>query len=337
MPTIEYEDRGASSTFMTLIHMFEGAAKQTLKPENLNEGVFPEEIYQLILQYTDQDTWKVCLTVSRKFRRLCQQRIHLGEGFILRGAVFSETDISKLTPLEVGEEPKGGKFNAKLAAQLYKDRIRNYRVYKKISGTGDYVHQESPDKTQFVLHDTLANEVSSHLLVRPGSSGTGWQAICGEGPRLSSIVKFCFSGLYFNPRTLPQSPSRRPRSSGRPVSTRPCDTASDNNRSFVLKRYFEELNSDGNSPIHHVNQLWSHAITTIFQDTSGLILSHLHDVGLLTHARTFVATPTFDVYLYVEYTRPGSFVSTSEIWDRCEEEAQIKVSKEMRPKYPVHS
>ena len=66
----EEEDRSActSKAFIAMAHLFEAAAIQHLPPERNSKGVFLTEIYEMIFAYVDEEEWKACMRVSRKFR-----------------------------------------------------------------------------------------------------------------------------------------------------------------------------------------------------------------------------------------------------------------------------
>ncbi|MCJ1282553.1 hypothetical protein MMC26_001876 [Xylographa opegraphella] len=69
--------------FFAMMHLFEVAALRSMAPEKAQEGVFPTEIYEMILKYVDDITYQVCLGVSRKFRRCCHTALRVGEGTVV--------------------------------------------------------------------------------------------------------------------------------------------------------------------------------------------------------------------------------------------------------------
>ncbi|KAF2754007.1 hypothetical protein EJ05DRAFT_521293 [Pseudovirgaria hyperparasitica] len=87
--TISLEWRGlpvtASRAFAMLALVFEEAQLLTLKPRVGNSGVFPNEIYQLILSHVhDPKTHEACLRVSRAFRDLASRHLPLTDDVELR-------------------------------------------------------------------------------------------------------------------------------------------------------------------------------------------------------------------------------------------------------------
>ncbi|KAI1116492.1 hypothetical protein F5Y14DRAFT_406934 [Nemania sp. NC0429] len=60
-----------------LVNFFEVAA--TRRSTSKSEGVFPPELYDRILDFVDYDTWRVCNSVSTKFRYACLSRFRIDE------------------------------------------------------------------------------------------------------------------------------------------------------------------------------------------------------------------------------------------------------------------
>ncbi|KAI9653317.1 MAG: hypothetical protein M1821_007641 [Bathelium mastoideum] len=59
-----------------LVNFFDVAASRRA---TFKGGVFPQELYDRILDYVDYDTWKVCLLVSRELRSSCLLKYRLND------------------------------------------------------------------------------------------------------------------------------------------------------------------------------------------------------------------------------------------------------------------
>jgi len=79
------------ATFMALTHLLEASSRQQMPPSRPKEGIFPTELYRIILLYLgDVETQHACMQVSRSFRDLCQQNV-----MMMDNTVFQATDASK--------------------------------------------------------------------------------------------------------------------------------------------------------------------------------------------------------------------------------------------------
>jgi len=75
-------------SFCAIVHLFESSVTGKLRPEKEKEGVFPTELYEVILRYAvdiDTGTHRACSLVSRRFRRICLESISLSDDVLLRG------------------------------------------------------------------------------------------------------------------------------------------------------------------------------------------------------------------------------------------------------------
>ncbi|MCJ1438457.1 hypothetical protein MMC27_007847 [Xylographa pallens] len=75
----------AHKGFFAMMHLFEAAAVRSMAPEKANEGIFPSEVYEIILEYVDNVTSRACACVSRKFRRCCLIALRLVEDTVIHG------------------------------------------------------------------------------------------------------------------------------------------------------------------------------------------------------------------------------------------------------------
>lgn len=72
-----------SKGFNAMIHLFDAAVKQSLKPSPRNTASFPIEVCHMILEHVDDDTYRTCSQVSRIFCDYTQKNIRLG-GHVVR-------------------------------------------------------------------------------------------------------------------------------------------------------------------------------------------------------------------------------------------------------------
>ncbi|MCJ1394015.1 hypothetical protein MMC18_006892 [Xylographa bjoerkii] len=71
--------------FFAMMHLFEAATVRSMAPEKAKEGIFPTEVYEMILEYVDDVTYQACAYVSRKFRRCCLTALRLVEDTVIHG------------------------------------------------------------------------------------------------------------------------------------------------------------------------------------------------------------------------------------------------------------
>ena len=71
--------------FFAMMHVFEASAIRSMAPEKAKEGIFPTEVYEIILEYVDDVTYQACTCVSRKFRRCCLASLRLMEHTVIHG------------------------------------------------------------------------------------------------------------------------------------------------------------------------------------------------------------------------------------------------------------
>ena len=86
------EDDDTEAAFLALTYFLEVSSRQQMPPSRPNEGVFPTEIYGMILLHLeDLQTHHACLQVSRSFRDLCQQNSMMMDGVVLQAVTTSST------------------------------------------------------------------------------------------------------------------------------------------------------------------------------------------------------------------------------------------------------
>ncbi|KAF2110453.1 hypothetical protein BDV96DRAFT_584025 [Lophiotrema nucula] len=76
----DWKDMDNTHTFDAIALLFESAARRTLKPSNAQtHGVFPNELYRIIVGYLDEATKTNCLTVSRAFRDFASDAFYMSD------------------------------------------------------------------------------------------------------------------------------------------------------------------------------------------------------------------------------------------------------------------
>ncbi len=79
-----------SAGFNAMIHLFDGAALQQLKPSPVNTAKLPLEVCHMILELVDDTTYHTCSYVSRSFRAYTQKNLRLG-GHVIRKYIAPST------------------------------------------------------------------------------------------------------------------------------------------------------------------------------------------------------------------------------------------------------
>ena len=132
------DEKELFQTFCAMVHLFESSVTSKLRPENGKEGIFPTELYEMILRYAvdiDAGTHRACSLVSRKFRRICLGSISLSDDVLLRGCSqtdprrFHQKDASQPsnhTKFQVLSRPTGVIHTAKVFTGEYADRRWQY-------------------------------------------------------------------------------------------------------------------------------------------------------------------------------------------------------------------
>ncbi|ORY55131.1 uncharacterized protein BCR38DRAFT_357270 [Pseudomassariella vexata] len=69
-----------------LVNFFEVAASR--RAASKSEGILPQELYRMILDFVDYDTWKTCLVVSRVLRFWCLDKYRLDDRMRIVGGPF---------------------------------------------------------------------------------------------------------------------------------------------------------------------------------------------------------------------------------------------------------
>ena len=88
----EIEDDDTEAAFLALTYFLEVSSRQQMPPSRAKEGVFPTEIYGMILLHLeDLQTRHACMQVSRSFRDLCQQNSMMMDGVVVQAVTTSPT------------------------------------------------------------------------------------------------------------------------------------------------------------------------------------------------------------------------------------------------------
>ncbi|MCJ1428687.1 hypothetical protein MMC29_006598 [Sticta canariensis] len=82
----------SEAAFLALTYFLEVSSRQQMPPSRAKEGVFPTEIYGMILRHLeDLQTHHACMQVSRSFRDLCQQKSMIMDGVVVQAVTTSPT------------------------------------------------------------------------------------------------------------------------------------------------------------------------------------------------------------------------------------------------------
>ena len=82
----------SEAAFLALSFFLETASQQHMPRSGTNEGVFPTELYRIILSnIKDVETYHACMQVSRTFRELCQDNVVMSDGIVLQANAASKT------------------------------------------------------------------------------------------------------------------------------------------------------------------------------------------------------------------------------------------------------
>ena len=145
-------------SFCAMVHLFESSVTCKLRPEKEKEGIFPTELYEVILRYAvdiDTGTHRACSLVSRRFRRICLESISLSDNVLLRGC--SQTNPLRSHLKDASQPSDNGQF----------------QVLSRATGV------------------TYTTKVLTG--VRADGYWEGFTVLCGSYPRLSTLSSCYFS------------------------------------------------------------------------------------------------------------------------------------------------
>ena len=92
------KDDGTEAAFLALTYFLEVSSRQQMPPSKPKEGVFPTEIYGMILVHLeDLQTQHACMQVSRSFHYLCQQTCVMMDGVVVQAVTTSPADAGAPT------------------------------------------------------------------------------------------------------------------------------------------------------------------------------------------------------------------------------------------------
>lgn len=93
LKSLDHEDADdTKTTFMALTNFLEASSRQHMPPSKPKEGIFPTEIYQIILlNLEDLETYHACMQVSRIFRDLSQRNGMMMDGILVQAIDTSNT------------------------------------------------------------------------------------------------------------------------------------------------------------------------------------------------------------------------------------------------------
>ncbi|MCJ1473830.1 hypothetical protein MMC13_002482 [Lambiella insularis] len=165
--------------FFAMVHLFEATTKRSMPQEKFQEGVFPTEIYEMILHHVDGTTQGLCSAVSRKFRRYCLKHFRLIEGTIISG-------------LEIDHNDTGKKTSALSVRQSGKPEGK-----ESVVGVADHdSFATSWQNVAFMISDSTNTKFEARpvtALYQDSVDSTTWYVACGEPQRLSLCGKIAFN------------------------------------------------------------------------------------------------------------------------------------------------
>ena len=110
-PSSEPSYEPVNQTLYSMIHLFEAATLETLRPLRLNEASLPDEVLEMVLAEVDDETYQACAFVSRKFRSYCLQNLRIVPGTIIRGLALpgvadtadKDNPVPELSQMQLGD------------------------------------------------------------------------------------------------------------------------------------------------------------------------------------------------------------------------------------------
>ena len=304
--------------FMAMIHLFEAAAVRPLKPARTNEGVFPSELYGIILDLVDDDTYRACSRVSRRFRRLCLENLRLFENVVIHG-VISRDEM----PSSAG--PSAELINQQTASDQPVTAPEEEATTNKVTG-----QQPQP----FIITErTTGNTKSTRLLPwfryrASKQNSTVWQVMAGTAPRLSLLTCFTLHGFVVDPpwegtdgdeEHPPEDASQR-----LPQAPSVLDDSHywSNSETFYWMRY---MDPHGTNQINNITRMWEAILSTY---GIRMAMAGLASFDLPPHTQRSIMTAKWSwdtAYLYMWFKRVSAVVGPDEIWQQAEAEVEEEV------------
>ncbi|MCJ1244746.1 hypothetical protein MMC30_001946 [Trapelia coarctata] len=168
--------------FFAMVHLFEAVTRRAMPPDQPKEGIFPTEIYEMIISHVDDTTYRACSVVSPKFRHYCQRNLRLVEGTRICGLA---------PPIVTTAQPATGQVQADDTVDF-----KQYIVDSNETLSVDW------DAVRFILDDEDGEWYGAYFIKalhkwqKALPKTTEWLVICGESERLSFISSVVFPGYW---------------------------------------------------------------------------------------------------------------------------------------------
>lgn len=303
--------------FFAMVHLFEAVAKRAIPPDRPKEGVFPTEIYEMIISHVDDTTYRACSTVSRKFRHYCQRNLRIVEGTRIYGLA---------PPVAKTAQPSGSHGRA--------DDPEHFKQYAADSNETLSVDW---DAVRFILEDEDGECYGAYPVKalhhgrRVPSNYREWLVICGESERLSYINSFTFTGYYppdlweeeEQPKATPGTPGGwdRPGPFALPLEL------GDNSHFWSSRFVVSELSSMQEITMRTLPELWNKILRLYIKDAPSFLPFDKFKYPAHTKVTILDAFMSgSDVCVgYIRFKRPDAIVGPSQVWELAVSEAEEDV------------
>ena len=297
--------------FFAMVHLFEAVAKRTMPCDQSKEGIFPTEIYEMIISHVDDVTYRACSLVSPKFRHYCQRNLRLVEGSRLCG--LAPPIVKTAQPAAAGQDQV--------------DDFKQYTVDSNDTLSVDW------DAVRFIVDDEDGDWYGAyhvralHRWQKVPPKTTEWLVICGESDRLSLINSVAFTGYWpglWDDEEQVQA-SRTDWDAPGPFAM-PLQVGDDSH--FWSTEYVvSELSQMQTITMRTLPDLWRRILQIYFP--SGPSCRPSDHFEYPAHTRvTILDTGIFRSYTcvgYIRFKRADAIVGPSEVWELARNEAEEDV------------
>lgn len=297
--------------FFAMVHLFEAVTKRGMPSDRPKEGIFPTEIYEIIISHVDEVTYRACSAVSPKFRHYCQRNLRLVEGTRICGLV---------PPIVKIVQPAAGQEQADVFTQYTVDSKENLSV--------DW------DTVRFIVDDEdgewygAYNIKAVHNKRHIPPKSTEWLTICGESDRLSFINSVAFIG-YWPPDLWEEVEQVR-------ANTDDWDApgpfalplkVGDNSHFWSSDRLMLQLSRMREITMRTLPELWCHILRPYVSD--GPIYRPSDNFQFPAHTMVMILDTSIlsnNICVgYIRFKRADAIVGPSEVWELACNEAEEDV------------
>jgi hypothetical protein len=299
--------------FFAMVHLFEAVTKRAMPLDRPKEGVFPTEIYEMIISHVDDTTYRACSTVSPKFRHYCQRNLRLVEGTRICGLA---PPLVKTAQTAAGQDQADGTVH-----------FKQYIVDSKDTLSVDW------SAVRFILDDEDGEWYGAYHVkalnrwqkVPPKT--TEWLTICGESERLSYINSVAFIGYWPADLWDEEEPVKATREEwDRPGPFALPLQVADTSNFWGSKHVLSELSQIQEITMRSLPELWAMIITFYIPD--GPRRGPFDKFEFPPHTKvTIVDTDHFSNICvgYIRFKRPDAIIGLSQAWELARSEAEEDV------------